>query len=172
MPITPKVLSASAFVPYGDVIELASAKEERAINDGNTIRYHDLAQLSLDKDGGTPLVNIFRSKPVSLPITLKAMEYHPLSSQAFYPLSNHPYLVVVAPKGCFDESKIEVFLANANQGVNYHPGTWHHYSLALKSTSDFLVIDRGGPEENCEEVSLNNAIEINLDAISLDEDEV
>ncbi|MFP6806368.1 MAG: ureidoglycolate lyase [Pseudomonadales bacterium] len=167
MPVTPKTLTASAFAPYGDVIQLSSAKEEREINDGNTIRYHDLAQLSLAKDAGTPLVNIFRSTPVARPITLRSMEYHPLSSQAFYPLSNNPYLVVVAPKGEFDESKVEVFLASASQGVNYHPGTWHHYSLALNSISDFLVIDRGGPEENCEEVTLSKAIEISLDDLEV-----
>jgi ureidoglycolate lyase len=81
-----------------------------------------------------------------------------MSSQAFYPLSDNPYLVVVAPSGEFDESKIEVFRAGANQGVNYYPGTWHHYSLALNSVSDFLVIDRGGPEDNCEEVKLTEPI--------------
>ncbi len=159
----PKSLTASSFARFGDVIELSSAKEERLINDGNTRRYHDLAELSLDKDGGIPLISIFRSTPLAMPLELTSMEYHPLSSQAFYPLSNQPYLVMVAPPGELDESKIEIFLARSNQGVNYHPGTWHHYSLALNCVSDFLVIDRGGPEENCVEANLSKPIIITLD---------
>ncbi len=162
MAITPRDLTQTAFAPYGDVIELSSAKETRTINDGNTIRYHDLATLSLTESGGTPLLNLFRTSPLPLPIKLQNMECHPMSSQAFYPLSDNPYLVVVAPAGEFDESNVEVFRAGVNQGVNYYPGTWHHYSLALKSVSDFLVIDRGGPEDNCEEVKLARPITIEI----------
>jgi ureidoglycolate lyase len=162
MAITPRDLTQTAFAPYGDVIELSSAKETRTINNGNTIRYHDLANLSLTESGGTPLLNLFRTSPLPLPIKLRNMECHPMSSQAFYPLSDNPYLVVVAPAGEFDESNVEVFIAGVNQGINYYPGTWHHYSLALKSVSDFLVIDRGGPEDNCEEVKLARPITIEM----------
>ena len=38
--------------------------------------------------------------------------------------------------------------------VNYHAGTWHHPLLALDGISDFLVIDRAGPGNNCDEVEL------------------
>ncbi len=163
MVITPEDLTPEVFAPYGDVIDVQSAKEDQVINEGNTVRYHDLANLSLTEAAGTPLINIFRSTPLPLPITLKAMERHPLSSQAFYPLSENPYLVAVAPAGEFQESQVRVFIANCRQGVNYHPGTWHHYSLALNSVSDFLVIDRGGPEENCDEVELSQPLVIDLD---------
>lgn len=162
MAITPRDLTSTAFAPFGDVIDLTCAKEIRTINDGNTIRYHDLAKLTLTHDEGTPLLSIFRSSPLPMPITLQSMERHPMSSQAFFPLSANPYLVVVAPAGEFDESKIEIFKAGVNQGVNYYPGTWHHYSLALNSESDFLVIDRGGPEENCDQVKLLEPIVIDL----------
>jgi ureidoglycolate lyase len=76
------------------------------------------------------------------------------------PLGNNPYLVVVAPAGEFDVTKIEVFIANSNQGVNYHKGTWHHFCLALGNDSDFLVIDRGGKGDNCDVVSLDGSLEI------------
>ncbi len=84
------------------------------------------------------------------------------SSQMFMPLPSNPYLVVVAPKGKFDESKVKVFLASPNQGVNYHVGTWHHYSLALDAVSDFLVVDRGGDGGNCDEVRLKESIVIEV----------
>lgn len=86
------------------------------------------------------------------------MERHPLSSQLFFPLGDNPYLVVVAPQGEFDPQDIRAFVAQPNQGVNYHPGVWHHYSLALNEPSDFLVIDRLSPgergNENCDEIAI------------------
>ena len=46
------------------------------------------------------------------------------------------------------------FLAAPGQGVNYAPGVWHHPLLALDAVSDFWVIDRAGPGDNCEEITL------------------
>jgi ureidoglycolate lyase len=71
---------------------------------------------------------------------------------------------VVAPKGVLDTAKIEVFLANSQQGVNYHKGTWHHYCLALNQVSDFLVIDRGGEGHNCDVEKLDGSLVIDLGA--------
>jgi ureidoglycolate lyase len=124
------------------------------INQGNTHRFHDLAKLTLTDAGGKAGVSIFRSTPLPIPLTLKSMERHPLSSQAFYPLSGFPFIVAVAPPGEMDATAIEIFLASPDQGVNYHPGTWHHYCLALEKESKFLVIDRVADDENCEEVEL------------------
>ncbi len=150
--LTPIPLTSTNFAPYGDVVEARGAA--KSINYGQTERYHNLAAIDVAKNNGQTLVNIFRSTPLATPIKIEIMERHPLSSQMFMPLSDNPYLVVVAPKGDFDESKVQAFLANSNQGVNYHAGTWHHYSLALGEVSDFLVIDRGGDGDNCDEVRL------------------
>ena len=154
--LKPEPLTAAAFAPYGDVIECATAAEQRVINYGNTIRFHNLAKLDLAGQGGQPLASIFRSTPLPRPISIKVMERHPLSSQAFYPLDKRPYLVVVAPAGDFDPHTMKAFVAGLSQGVNYAKGTWHHYSLALDEVSEFLVIDRGGTEKNCDEVFLEN----------------
>lgn len=174
MKIIPIPLSAEAFVPFGDVIETQAASETRIINEGNTIRFHDLADLTLTHSDGKPLINIFRTTPLAMPLRLSIMERHPLSSQAFIPLSAKPYLVVVAPAGKLDETKIKVFLASGTQGVNYHPGTWHHYSLALESSSDFLVVDRGAAssqdangvssdsDDNCDELVLSEPLIIEM----------
>lgn len=156
MILKPVPLSAAAFAPYGDVIEASDDAVQKIINYGHTIRFHDLARLDLDAEGGQPLVSIFRSTPLPRPIAVKVMERHPLSSQAFYPLGHHPYLVVVAGKGEFDANALKAFLAAPGQGVNYHKGVWHHYSLALEAVSDFLVIDRGGKEKNCDEIFLED----------------
>jgi len=158
--LKPEALTAEAFAPYGDVIEVANAKEIRQINYGNTQRFHDLAELDLLGNEGKALVSIFRSTPLARPVPIKVMEVHPLSSQAFIPLNGRPYLVVVAGQGPFEVKNLRVFLAGPEQGVNYHKGCWHHYSLALEATSDFLVIDRDGPGDNCQEVFLDEEIVI------------
>ena len=159
--LKPEKLTATAFAPYGDVIEVATAKEQRQINYGNTIRFHDLAELDLTGREGKALVSIFRSTPLPRPIPIKVMEVHPLSSQAFVPLNDRPYLVVVAGKSAhFQPENLRAFVAQPHQGVNYHKGCWHHYSLALQEVSDFLVIDRDGPGDNCTEVHLEEEIQI------------
>lgn len=152
--IKPEPLTAEAFAPYGDVIEPAGAAEAISINYGNTTRFHDLFPVDVADEGGEVCVSIFRSNPLAQPVTIKIMEYHPLGSQAFFPLRAEPYLVVVAEAGDFDASKIRVFLARPGQGVNYRKGTWHHFSLALNTQSDFLVIDRKGAGDNCVEHEL------------------
>jgi len=153
-------LTPEAFAPFGDVIHPGTAQKNISINYGNTQRYHDLADIDTLQEGGKTVVNIFRSTPLALPIEIKLLERHPLSSQAFIPLGNEPYLVIVAPKGELQESEIKAFLANSEQGVNYHAGTWHHYSLALNKTSDFLVIDREGQGKNCDEVLLDSPLSV------------
>ncbi|MFT7221858.1 MAG: ureidoglycolate lyase [Candidatus Azotimanducaceae bacterium] len=160
--IAPKPLSKDLFALYGDVIETEGA-EHRQINEGHTTRFHNLAQLNLIDANGQPSINIFRSSPRVPPLTLSLMERHPVSSQAFYPLSGEPYLIVVAPPGELHPEKIEVFLARADQGINYHAGTWHHYSLALNTTSDFLVVDRIADDENCDEVLLDEPDQVQID---------
>ncbi len=158
--ITPQPLTAEAFSAFGDVIEANAKAKTLAINDGFTQRFHDLAHVDVSDNGGHPLINIFRSAPLPQPIAIKMMERHPKGSQAFIPLGQNPYLVVVAPKGDFDLNKLAVFIANAHQGVNYHKGTWHHYCLALHGESDFLVVDRGGEGENCDVVELDGSLVI------------
>src|SRR5438874_9805845 len=91
-------LTAKAFAPYGDVIE-TEGREHVAINAGTAERYSDLAQVDVGAAGGRPLISLCRATPVGLPLRLRLMERHPLSSQAFVPLSRVPFLIVVAPPG-------------------------------------------------------------------------
>ncbi|MGI9284581.1 MAG: ureidoglycolate lyase, partial [Pseudomonadales bacterium] len=55
---------------------------------------------------------------------------------------------------------LRAFIAMAHQGVNYHKGTWHHYCLGLNIGNDFLVVDRGGEGDNCDEVEIPSDINI------------
>ena len=158
--LKPLALTAENFAPYGDVIECSSASEKRDINYGHTVRFHDLARLDVTAEQGKPIVSIFRSTPLPRPVEVKVMERHPLSSQAFYPLSGRPFLVIVALKGEFAVENLRAFVAGPTQGVNYHKGTWHHYSLALDDVSEFMVIDRDGAGHNCDEIFLEEKIHV------------
>nr|WP_213004060.1 ureidoglycolate lyase [Parahaliea maris] len=155
-------LTADAFAPYGDVIEASASREHFPINYGRTTRYHALAQAELSGEEDAAIISIFRSQPVALPFRAEVMERHPRGSQAFMPLSANPYLVAVAPPGPFDVNAVTLFVAAPGQGVNYRRGTWHHYSLALNGASDFLVVDRQGPGDNCDEVALEPSLEFAL----------
>lgn len=158
--ITPKPLTKDTFSAFGDVIEASEQVKSFSINDGFTQRYHDLAKVDVSDNNGHPLISIFRSTPLEQPIAIRMMERHPHGSQAFIPMGENPYLVVVAPAGDFNINNIEVFIAQANQGVNYHKGTWHHFCIALGSISDFLVVDRGGDGDNCDVLKLEGSLVI------------
>ena len=145
-------LSQQGFTAFGDVIE-TEGRAHYPINAGTAERYDDLATVDIAAAGGRPVISICRATPNALPIRLRLMERHPLSSQAFIPLSPSPFLVVVAPAGGpLDLEKLAVFRSNGRQGINYRRGTWHHPLLALERVCDFLIVDRGGQGENCEEV--------------------
>jgi ureidoglycolate lyase len=150
-------LTADAFAPFGDVIETAG-RDSRRINEQTCRRFDDLAQLDVVEAGGRPLLSIFEASPRALPLRISMLERHPMSSQAFYPLGARPFLVV-APNGPTpDASGIRVFLSSGSQGVNYRRNTWHHSLIALERKSTFLVVDRGGPGENCEEMAVSPAV--------------
>jgi ureidoglycolate lyase len=142
-------LTPAAFAPFGDVIAADAASTTIAVNDGTAQRFHALGRV--DSDGGTTVLSIFRAQPRALPFAVRMLERHPRGSQAFVPLSGLPYLVVVAE----DPSQPpRAFLARGDQGVNFRKGTWHHPLLALEKPSDFLVVDREGDDDNCDEAAL------------------
>jgi ureidoglycolate lyase len=157
-------LTRAAFKPYGDVIELDGAKQI-PINLGTTMRFHDLCNVDVTDQGGHAIVNLFRGQPRVLPFECKMMERHPLGSQAFIPLDDRPYLVVVAPAGDLVEAEIRAFVTKGWQGVNYAKGVWHHPLLALEKVSDYIVVDRGGEGKNLNEQDLRESLWLTEDAL-------
>ncbi|WP_323018808.1 ureidoglycolate lyase [Castellaniella sp.] len=152
--LTIEPLTRQAFAPFGDVIQADDTVKHFTINEGNTERYHDLAHIEPGADGRA-IVSIFRGQPRPLPFTITMMERHPKASQAFIPLSERPYLVVVAKaESTPTVDDLRVFLCTGKQGVNYARGVWHHPLLGLEAVSDFLIIDRAGPGDNCDIVQM------------------
>lgn len=158
--MTPEPLTAEAFALFGSVIEASDAVVKLDINRGHAVRYDRLAEIDVADGGGVPVISLFRAKPLA-ELVLRTFERHPLGSQTFVPLSGKPYLVAVAPAGDFDAARIRLFRAEGHQGVHYGKGVWHHFLLVL-GESDFLVVDRAGPGENCEEVALASEHQIRV----------
>ncbi|MCB8887988.1 ureidoglycolate lyase [Vreelandella malpeensis] len=158
--LTAEPLTAEAFAPFGEVID-ARVSSSFAINAGRTQRHHDLARVETYGENAHTLINIFVSQPVTLPLTLTFLERHPQGSQAFMPLHGERFIVVVAPKGeAIEPGAVRAFLTDGRQGVNYAAGTWHAINSVLEREGEFLVVDRGGEGDNCDEYPLD--IEVRL----------
>lgn len=148
--IRAEVLTRDAFLPYGNVLEADGISPEM-INFGNTQKYGGLTEVSI-ADNHPAQLSIYRSRAIELPFRIQLMESHPLASQAFYPLHQRPFPVVVAVSDSTPgPADIRVFLTNGRQGVNLHPGVWHHYQLTLEQDSEYIVIDRVGSGDNYRE---------------------
>lgn len=159
--LTTEPLTPEAFAPYGDVI--ASTGESIPINQGKGWRYLDLAQVDVADDNGRAAISRVVCAPEDAPVPLRLMERHPLGSQAFIPVNGQRYIVVVAPAGEPPRPEsIHAFLANGEQGINYHRGVWHHPMIALDTACDFLEVHRAGPGDNCDESEVSLPIQVRL----------
>ncbi|MGJ8622499.1 MAG: ureidoglycolate lyase [Yoonia sp.] len=146
--LTLEHLTAAAFAPFGDVLEVAGAPD-KIINQGLCGRYHDLA--SIDIVDGRAGISIFDAQPRELPLTLDMMERHPQGSQAFLPMTHQPFVVVVAPDADGTPGQPRAFLTTPGQGVNYARGTWHGVLTPIHAPGLFAVVDRIGDGPNLQE---------------------
>ncbi|HVS61956.1 MAG TPA: ureidoglycolate lyase [Thermoanaerobaculia bacterium] len=137
------------------------------INDGTARRRDHVARVDVAEKGGGLRVSVARAAPRRLPLLVERLERHPLGSQAFVPMTGSRFLVVVAPaarqgagEGALRAAGVRAFVAGRGQGINYRRGVWHHPLSALDHETDFLVLDRDGPEENFEEIVLDRPVRV------------
>ena len=143
-------LTASAFAPFGDVLD-ATGAPDKIINAGKCGRYHDRARLDFGP-GGRAGISVFNAEPRAFPYMLDLLERHPEGSQAFMPMIANPFLVIVSETA---HSKPLAFLTEPGQGINLHRGTWHGVLTPLVAPGLFAVIDRIGEAPNLEEHRLD-----------------
>ncbi len=141
-------ISAQAFAPFGDVMDVTGTPD-KIINQGMCGRHHDRAQL--DFTDGRAGISLFEAKPRSLPYKLDLVERHPAGSQAFVPMSRHPFLVIVAPDQGDEPGTPLAFVTAPGQAINFYRGTWHGVLTPLHAPGIFAVVDRIGTGENLQE---------------------
>ncbi len=142
--LKPEPLTAAAFGPFGDVLDATG--DFRLINDGLCHRHHDRARLDFGE--ARPGLSIFNAKARALPYAFDLIERHPEGSQAFLPMTEHPFLIIVAESAAHPP---RAFLTNGAQGINLHRGIWHGVLTPLHAPGLFAVIDRIGTTPNLEE---------------------
>jgi ureidoglycolate lyase len=157
--LRPQPITSERFAPYGDVIHAATAAKA-AMNDARFERFHDLANIDVESDGGRTAISIARCKtPAIFPHRFDMVERHPHGSQAFIPLSPFSFVVVAAPAGeAVDAEDLCAFVTNGRQGINYHKGVWHMPMIALEAGQEFLIVDRAPSKDNCEEFILGEPL--------------
>ena len=150
-------ITAIAFSKFGDLITLKD-QPDQIINHGLCDRHHNLATPeTIDGHAG---ISLFKAVPRSLPYRLELMERHPLGSQAFIPMSQAPFLVIVAPDNGGVPGTPLAFVTAPGQGVNFHRGTWHGVLTPLTEPGLFAVIDRIGVGGNLQEYWFEEVFEI------------
>jgi ureidoglycolate lyase len=145
-------MDAASFASFGDVLTLKS-KPDKMINQDMCGRHHDLAKL--DFTDGQAGISLFDAVPRQLPYTLDMMERHPLGSQAFIPLHEHSFLVIVASDMGGKPGEPLAFLTAPRTGINIYKNTWHGVLTPLQAPGMFAVIDRIGYGINLEEYWLD-----------------
>jgi ureidoglycolate lyase len=146
-------LTPAAFAPFGDVLDCAGTPD-RLINAGLCQRFHDRARLDFGEDGRAG-ISLFNAEPRNLPFELTLLERHPEGSQAFIPMTENPFLVIVAPDIAGRPGAPRAFLTAPHQGINFHKGTWHGVLTPLAAPGIFAVVDRIGKTANLDEVLLD-----------------
>ncbi|KZY31077.1 Ureidoglycolate hydrolase [Roseovarius sp. HI0049] len=146
--ITARPLTQAAFAPFGAVIALRP-EPDMMINQGLCGRHHALALA--DITDGTAGISLFDAQPRSLPYRLDMVERHPKGSQAFLPLYETRFLVIVAPDANGRPGTPLAFLTEPGQGIQVARNTWHGVLTPLAPPGLFAVIDRIGEGPNLQE---------------------
>ncbi len=141
-------LTAKAFAPFGDVLDCAG-EADQIINQGFCGRFHDRAALSFGE--GRAGISLFNAQPRNFPYTLDLMERHPLGSQAFIPMHQNPFLVIVAGDAGGAPGTPQAFITDAGQAINIHQNVWHGVLTPLANPGLFAVVDRIGCGVNLQE---------------------
>lgn len=130
---TVQPLTQQGFAPFGDVIEHHGAERRHPLSVDYAREHNDIRQA------------FWVSKvieEIGFPAQLKFMERHPFSDQAFVPLRDSRFLVVICPDnadGTPDVSQVQAFVAEPGQGVIYKRNVWHAPLTSLNAPAEFFV---------------------------------
>ena len=134
MEVTTEPLTATAFSPFGEVIEHTGAQ-----------RRADFSMAFQPNEVPTEPSLWINSMPAHQASTLRieVMECHTYSAQTFVPMGTSRCLVVVALAGSDghpDLRSLRAFVTRGDQGFTYRPGVWHHGMASLAQPSKVAVV--------------------------------
>jgi len=157
-----KKINVQNFSKYGQLISTKDI-ESKNINSNTTKSFFDLANIQILGKDKNCRINIFKAKKRNFPLEINMLEKHPFSSQAFIPLQNTSFIVVVAPGSKIPNiNLIEAFLVDQEDGINFNPKIWHFPLISLED-SNFLTIDKKNSKDNLEIFNFKNIDKIFLD---------
>lgn len=141
--VTAVEITTVAFAPYGDLLAAPAVPP----------RQDWAAPVENHRVGVAANLAVIRSEPFTDMMPLRRLERHPHSSQAFFPLSVGPYLVVVAPDrgGVPAEADIRAFRVPAGVGISYRAGAWHAHMMTVDAAGTFaMLVHEDGTPQDCE----------------------
>jgi ureidoglycolate lyase len=126
-------LTASAFAPFGEVLEPPASAGRSYFEDA----------LANRRPSARPSLSLSRVMPSPAgPLIARVMERHEHSSQSFIALEAARWLVMVAPSdaaGSPDMARAEAFVCGQGQGITYRADVWHHPLTVLDAPASFAV---------------------------------
>jgi ureidoglycolate lyase len=150
--LVPRPLTAGLFAPFGNVVT-SEGRAGRPINAGTSVRI-EMPDLDVVAEGGAPSLSVFRASARRLPIDVRELERHRLSSQTFLPLGRTAFVAVVAlGDAAPDPATLAAFYSDGRVGITIRRGVWHHALLSLED-GDYAVIERRGAHVDCDVVEL------------------
>ena len=166
--LVPQPLTATGFADFGRVIECrtnSAGLDAEPMNNAAFERFDDLSVIDVEPSAAQPpRISIARCKTATrLPHTFNLVERHPLGSQAFIPRAAFEFLVVVG-KATDDiaPEHMVAFISNGQQGISYLRGTWHMPLIALQQGQEFIIVDRGVEDGNCDVVEFAQSLTLSL----------
>lgn len=138
-PITliPQPLSAAAFAPYGEVVDLLS----------DARREYVTRAFEHDAVAGAPSMWIgYPPAVANAPngtLRLKKLERHPHATQTFVPIEAGRYLVVVcaaAADGSPDLATLRALIGDEKHAITYGQNVWHHGLTVLDARTRFVTL--------------------------------
>lgn len=165
-PLAVEPLSAAAFAPFGEVIEVRPGPQRgEAINAGTSRRHEAAPALDLQRAGARAVLAVYQAAAMALPLQARELERHRLSEQVFLPLgaARRCVLLVAPAEGPPATEQLRAFVSDGRQGVRIRAGTWHHGLISLDA-GPWAVLERRALDDtvDCEVLALAHAVMLTL----------
>lgn len=146
--LTPIPLTRESIVPFGDVISsegiepIERRPDEEAPYGGTIDGYR--AGLVESKEPIELIMPRFRVRE----FRVLFMERHPEFAQAYIPVTNQPYIWVLARpdaelvNGCPALHELQAFINAGDSAIRMHPGTWHEAPMPFRDGLRFINLSQ------------------------------